>query len=159
MWINTSARSDMTRTTLALIMFAVTALFLSACTPSGANAPEVVMYKTPACGCCELWAVHLENNGFSVKRENLNDLTQKKMQHGIPPHLSSCHTAVVDGYVVEGHVPADVVHRMLRDRPDIRGLSVPGMPIGSPGMEGPNPQPYEVLALMKNGSTEVFATR
>ena len=86
-------------------------------------------------------------------------LTRVRIHPGVPPHLSSCHTGVVDGYVVEGHVPADVIDRMLKERPDIRGLAVPGMPIGSPGMEGPNPQPYDVLALMHDGSTQVYATR
>lgn len=149
----------MLRTLIPLLLFVGAALLISACTSSAGRSNDVVMYKTPACGCCEYWAVHLEENGFKVKREDLNSLAQTKMQYGIPPHLSSCHTAVVDGYTVEGHVPADVISRMLRERPDIRGLAVPGMPIGSPGMEGPNPQPYDVLALMNDGSTQVYASR
>ncbi|MFW5955134.1 MAG: DUF411 domain-containing protein [Rhodothermales bacterium] len=117
------------------------------------------MYKSPTCACCEKWAEHLEENGFEVARENVNDLAPVKMRHGVPYQMSSCHTAVVGDYVVEGHVPADVVRRMLREKPDIKGIAVPGMPIGSPGMEGPNPQSYDVIALKKDGSREVYASR
>lgn len=149
----------MPRSVYPITFLVFSAMLLSACSSSDARSHDLVMYKTPSCGCCEFWAVHLEENGFNVKREDLNNLALTKMQHGISPQLSSCHTGVVEGYVVEGHVPADVIDRMLRERPDIRGLAVPGMPIGSPGMEGPNPQPYDVLALMNDGSTQVYATR
>lgn len=143
--------------TVPLLLLAM--LFLAACTTAEGQTPEVVMYKSPTCGCCEKWAEHLEANGFDVRREDRNDLTPVKMQHGIPYELGACHTATVGDYVVEGHVPADVIKRMLEEKPDIRGITVPGMPIGSPGMEGPNPQSYDILALKKDGTTEVYATR
>lgn len=117
----------------------------------------IAIYKTPTCGCCTLWVEHLQANGFSPTVSNLNDLTPVKRSNGVPTALQSCHTAVVDGYVIEGHVPAADVRRLLAERPDVAGLAVPGMPIGSPGMEGPNPEPYSVLAFDRNGGTEVFA--
>lgn len=119
--------------------------------------PEIVIYKSPTCGCCTKWASYLEDNGFSVtqiKTQNLN--TVKQNQH-IPPNLSSCHTAIVDGYVVEGHVPVNAIRRMLKEKPAIKGITVPGMPIGSPGMEqGTTKQPYDVLAIHADGSTAVY---
>lgn len=97
--------------------------------------------------------------GFEVRPVDLvdyGDLVSRKRESGVPADLESCHTAVVDGYVIEGHVPAELVARLLRERPDIAGLAVPGMPIGSPGMEGPNPEPYDVIAFDQDGSREVF---
>ncbi|MHC4089456.1 MAG: DUF411 domain-containing protein [Planctomycetota bacterium] len=87
------------------------------------------------------------------------ELVQIKSEHGVPQQLAGCHTGVVDGYVIEGHVPADVMGRLLRERPDVIGLSVPGMPVGSPGMEGPNPVPYDVLTFDEGGQTEVYERR
>lgn len=147
------------RTLLTAALFAFTAMLFSACNSADAQTQEVVMYSSPSCGCCGKWADHLAENGFTVRTEHVNDMTPVKMQHGIPYELSSCHTAVVDGYLVEGHVPADVVRRMLNEKPDIRGITVPGMPIGSPGMEGPNPQPYDIIALNNDGTTQVYASR
>jgi hypothetical protein len=122
--------------------------------------PTVEVYKTAACGCCSLWAEHLEANGFTVRTTNLEDLSDLKTKHKIPPRAQSCHTAVVNGYVVEGHVPAADVHRLLKERPPIAGLAVPGMPIGSPGMEVPGraAQPFDVLAFDKTGQTRVFTS-
>lgn len=99
---------------------------------------------------------HLQENGFEVSVVETDDLTPVRIEQGITPDLAGCHTAVVDGYVVEGHVPADAVKRMLADRPDIAGLAVPGMPIGSPGMEGPNPEPYDVIAFDREGGRTVY---
>jgi hypothetical protein len=122
--------------------------------------PTVEVYKTVTCGCCSLWVEHLEANGFTVRTTNLENLGGLKAKYRIPPRAQSCHTAVVNGYVVEGHVPAADVHRLLKERPAIVGLAVPGMPIGSPGMEvpGQKPQPYDVLAFDKTGQTRVFTT-
>ncbi|HUF09315.1 MAG TPA: DUF411 domain-containing protein [Rhodothermales bacterium] len=131
----------------------------SACTDSQAQQPEVMVYKTPTCGCCSKWVEHLEENGFAVKTTDQADVTPIKKKVGLPSGLGSCHTAIVDGYVVEGHVPAEVVKKMLRERPDIVGISTPGMPIGSPGMEqGDRVDSYDVVAFDKNGKTSVYAS-
>jgi len=118
---------------------------------------EIVIYKSPTCGCCTKWASYLEDNGFSVtqiKTQNLNTLKQNQR---IPSNLSSCHTAIVDGYIVEGHVPVNAINRMLKEKPAIKGITVPGMPIGSPGMEqGTRKQPYDVLAIHADGSTAIY---
>jgi hypothetical protein len=121
-----------------------------------ADPAEVHVYKTPDCGCCVEWMDHLREDGFTVRATDLPDVTPIKLENGVPMRLAACHTAVVGGYVVEGHVPAADIRRLLRERPDIAGLAVPGMPIGSPGMEGPNPEPYRVLAFGARGVT-VFA--
>ena len=104
---------------------------------------------------------HLRAQGFTVKTEHLTDLRPIKVKHGVPSDLEACHTALVDEYVVEGHVPADLIVRLLRERPQVVGLAVPGMPAGSPGMEVPGSpaQRYQVFTFDKNGKTRVFATR
>ncbi len=121
------------------------------------NLPLVTVYKSQWCGCCTQWVAHMRESGFEVKVEEMNDLSPIKARYGVTQELSSCHTAVVDGYVVEGHVPADDVKRLLRERPDVVGLAVPGMPIGSPGMEGPNKEAYNVLTFDGEGQTAVYA--
>mgnify|MGYP003702801577 FL=1 len=102
----------------------------------------------------------MEGNGYTVQVKNVNDLTKVKRDHQVPPQLQSCHTAVVDGYVIEGHVPVAEVERLLEERPAIAGLAVPGMPVGSPGMEvdGADAQPYDVIAFDKEGQTQIFAS-
>ncbi len=127
--------------------------------PLAASAAEITVYKSPYCGCCGGWVDHMRSNGHSVKTVDLEDLTTIKKMTGVGEELQSCHTAVVDGYVIEGHVPAQDVARLLAERPKAKGLTVPGMPIGSPGMEGPDPQPYDVLLFQADGSTTVFARR
>jgi hypothetical protein len=125
-----------------------------------AETPRIEVYKTPTCGCCTLWIDHLREAGFAVEARELPDLTALKAANGVPPRLASCHTALVDGYVIEGHVPARDVERLLKERPSVAGLAVPGMPIGSPGMEHPDPrrhEAYDVLAFGPEG-VEVFAT-
>lgn len=120
-------------------------------------APLVQVWRTPTCGCCGAWVKHLEASGFRVEVTVQDDLSAIKAKHGVPRNLESCHTAVVGGYVVEGHVPAADVKRLLRERPPVAGLVVPGMPAGSPGMEGPVSEPYATLALAADGTTTVFA--
>lgn len=120
-------------------------------------APVVQVWRTPTCGCCGAWVRHLEANGFRVTVTMQDDLAAIKARYGVPRNLESCHTAVVGGYVVEGHVPAADVRRLLRERPALAGLVVPGMPAGSPGMEAPVSEPYATLALAADGSTRVFA--
>jgi hypothetical protein len=131
-------------------------------TPAWSDEPtEITVYKTPTCGCCGKWIAHLEDNGFNVVTREMNDLTAIKTENGIPRNLASCHTGIVDGYVVEGHIPADVIRRLLKERPDIKGIAVPGMPAGSPGMEVASGvvQPYSVMTFDENGKSEVFETR
>ena len=132
-----------------------------ALTSGGAEAQRPVgidVFKDVTCGCCANWVEHLRRSGFAPTSTNVDDITAVKNKHNVPAQARSCHTALVEGYVVEGHVPAAQIQRLLKDRPAIRGLAVPGMPIGSPGMEGPNARPYDVLAFDKNGRTTVFAT-
>ncbi len=123
-----------------------------------ADAPTVTVYKSPTCGCCAMWVEHLEASGFRVESVDRDDMGAVKDSLGVPGHLSSCHTAVVGDYVVEGHVPAEHVARMLEERPAARGLAVPGMPIGSPGMEqGDRRDPYDVVVFDEAGDGAVFA--
>ncbi len=119
--------------------------------------PPVLVYKSPTCGCCNGWVDHMRAAGFTVETRDVRDLMSVKRDGGVPTQMSSCHTAIVDGYVVEGHVPAEHVERLLEERPEIAGIAVPGMPIGSPGMEGPNPEPYQILSFTHDGRAEVWA--
>ena len=123
--------------------------------------PAITVYKSPTCGCCALWVKHLEESGFVVSVTDTEALQAIKAEHGVGAHLASCHTALIDGYVVEGHVPADDIRSMLESRPDIVGLAVPGMIIGTPGMEvaGQPARPYQVLAFDREGRTAVYADR
>jgi hypothetical protein len=120
---------------------------------------KIDVYKDPTCGCCANWVGHLRKNGFVAHSEDVADINAVKAKYNVPAALRSCHTAVVSGYVIEGHVPAADVKRLLTTRPaDVVGLAVPGMPVGSPGMEGANPQAYQVLAFDKGGRSRIFAT-
>ncbi|WP_456425582.1 DUF411 domain-containing protein [Rhodocaloribacter sp.] len=148
-------RSFLIPTALVLL----TSAFFVGCTPSEAGLPTVTVYKSPTCGCCGKWTEHLRKNGFPVKTVEMPDVSPMKTRFGVPARLGSCHTAVVGGYVVEGHVPADVIRRMLSEKPDVTGLAVPGMPIGSPGMKGARPQPYDVVAFDRKGRQTVYAKR
>jgi len=122
--------------------------------------PLVRVWKAPTCGCCGDWVEHIRAAGFPVEVHDVQTLTAVKEEHGISAQHRSCHTATVGGYVVEGHVPADLIRRMIEERPEIRGLAVPGMPVGSPGMEvGDRKDPYDVLALLTGGSVVVYDSR
>lgn len=121
------------------------------------EATEITVYKSPLCGCCTKWEKHMEANGFRVKSVNVDDTRPTRTRYGVTPSLASCHTAVIDGYVVEGHVPAADIKRMLKERPRILGLAVPGMPSGSPGMEQGYIDPYEVLTFDKAGNLSVYS--
>lgn len=126
---------------------------------NGSASPALDVYKDPNCGCCSKWVEHLRQHDFTVRVTDTDDLGAVKAAHGVPPQVESCHTALVGGYVVEGHVPAADIVRLLQERPAIAGIGVAGMPIGSPGMEVPGmkPQPYEVVAFDKDARTHVFA--
>ncbi len=122
-------------------------------------AARITVYKDPNCGCCKNWNTAMQKAGFVVAVRDSDDLAAVKGSLGVPQDLASCHTGVVAGYLFEGHVPPDLVQKVLRERPAIVGLFVPGMPGGSPGMEGPNPERYDIVALARNGRRSVYATR
>ena len=121
------------------------------------NKPVVEVYKNPNCGCCKQWIAHLEQNGFVVKAHDVVDVNASRQALGMPQYLGACHTAKVNGYLVEGHVPAADIRRLLRDKPRALGLAVPGMPQGSPGMESLFPQHYDTLLVRNDGSAQVYA--
>lgn len=121
----------------------------------------VRVYKSPTCGCCAAWVDHLREEGFQVEVQEGREVTAAKVELGVPAGVQSCHTAVVDGYVVEGHVPADAIRDLLSRAPEVAGLAVPGMPVGSPGMEVEDGRqdPYDILTFDAAGVTEVFDSR
>ncbi len=149
------------------LLVVVLVFILSACggstavedTTNRATLPKVVMYKSPTCGCCGKWATYMRANGFRVEERIADNLWRLKDRYGVPPQARSCHTAIVGDYVVEGHVPAQEVKRLLTERPDVVGIAVPGMPIGSPGMEVPGQpaEPFTVVAFDRAGNVSVFA--
>lgn len=124
-------------------------------------APSMTVYKSPTCGCCGKWVTLMREQGFEVKTMDVEDMSKVKASYGVSPELGSCHTALVGGYVVEGHVPADSIKRLLREKPKVTGIAVPGMPVGSPGMEVPSGQkdPFDVVAFHRDGKTQVFDSR
>ena len=132
----------------------------AAAKPAKAAKPAMTVYKSPTCGCCEQWIEHLEQAGFAVTASNTDDVDTIKRQVGVPDALASCHTGLVSGYVVEGHVPADAIRRMLREKPSIAGIATPGMPVGSPGMEVPGGRKdaFDVVAFDRKGKTRVWAS-
>lgn len=122
---------------------------------------KVTVYKSETCGCCANWVEHMKAAGFDVTATNVSDIDQVKRTYGVPASAASCHTALVNGYVVEGHVPADAVQRMLREKPKFAGLAVPGMPMGSPGMEMPGGRkdPYAIMSFDKAGNVTLYERR
>ncbi len=122
----------------------------------------IEVYKSPTCGCCNDWIKHLEANGFTINAHNVADSRQYRARFGMPHKFGSCHTGLVAGYVIEGHVPAKEIKRLLRERPSALGIAVPGMPIGSPGMDTPSynghVDPYDVLLVQADGRATVFAS-
>ncbi len=146
-------------TSIALAAAALALVGFGAAAQQKASGPLVEVFKTPTCGCCSQWVEHMRKSGFNVRTTDLNDLTEIKKSRGVPDQVQSCHTAVVNGYVVEGHVPAADVQRMLKEKPAIAGIAVGGMPAGSPGMDYPGvtPQPFNVTSFDKSGALRVFA--
>lgn len=119
---------------------------------------EITVYRSPTCGCCGKWIDHVKQNRFIVKDIVSNDMQAIKQKYGVPANLASCHTAVVDGYIVEGHVPATDIEKLLETKPDVVGISAPGMPMGSPGMEmGSRADDFDVMSFDKAGNVKVFA--
>ncbi|HEX5818061.1 MAG TPA: DUF411 domain-containing protein [Gemmatimonadales bacterium] len=136
---------------------ALVATLGAAAAPTTAAPPSIVVYKSPSCGCCKAWMDYLTKNGFKVTGKDMDNVQPVKDDVGLPAKLASCHTAIVDGYVVEGHVPAADIKRLLQERPKIVGLSAPGMPPSSPGMDQPGKVPYDVIAFDAKGNTTVYA--
>ena len=127
-----------------------------------AAGPKVEVFKTATCGCCSKWVEHLKAEGFDATYKDIDqaELDKVKAKYGVPRDAHSCHTALVGSYVVEGHVPASEIKRLLKERPSVVGIAVPGMPLGSPGMEvsGVKPHPYNVISIDRQGRTQVFST-
>lgn len=133
-------------------------LAFSNLTMAAENDDKITVYKSPSCGCCGDWVKHLEENDFDVEVHDTDNLNPIKREAGLTPALASCHTAFVNGYAIEGHVPASDIRRLIEQAPKARGLTVPGMPVGSPGMEmGDRQDTYQVLLYNDEGQTRVFA--
>ena len=123
--------------------------------PALAGTVSAVLYKNPQCGCCESYAAYLRDNGFDVAVKPTIDLAQISSEAGVPPEMAGCHTMFVEGYVVDGHVPVTVINKLLAERPAIAGISLPGMPMGSPGMNGPKSGPFIIYAVTKDGAKAI----
>jgi hypothetical protein len=131
---------------------------LAAPLPALAEPIHAVLYKNPQCSCCEGYAAYLRQNGFDVEVKPSNDLAEISSKAGVPADLEGCHTMFVEGYVVDGHVPADVIQKLLKEKPAIAGITLPGMPMGSPGMGGTKTAPFTVYAVSKYGAApKVYA--
>lgn len=143
----------LTLRTLPLLL----ALLVGAGSAWAQSATQVEVFKSPYCGCCEKWIEHMQKNGFKVNAHNVNDVPAVRKSLGMPDRVGSCHTAKVGGYLIEGHVPAADIQRLLKEKPKAVGLAAPGMPQGSPGMETATPMPYQTLLVQADGSTTVFA--
>lgn len=132
-------------------------LLLTPALPAAAAGPEMLVFKTSTCGCCGKWAEHMKAAGFDVNVTNVPETGTYRKKYGVPERLASCHTAYVGGYAVEGHVPAENVQRLLKEKPKVKGISVPGMPVGSPGMEaGTERQAYSVVSFTADGKFAEF---
>ena len=135
----------------------ISLILVTISSPSQQSGPLVTVFKTPTCGCCGKWVEHLKANGFTVKVQEVNDTSAYEKQYRVPRNMVSCHTAVVNGYTIEGHVPAAEIKRLLNERPHAVGLAVPGMPVGSPGMEAARSEAYSVFVFDENGRASVYA--
>jgi hypothetical protein len=127
-------------------------------TESYSGKREITVYRSPACGCCGAWIEHMQKHGFKIKADiKTDEMEAIKQKYNLPQDLASCHTAIIDGYMMEGHIPADDIKRFLKQKPKFVGLAVPGMPVGTPGMESGNrKQPFSIVAFDKKGEVEVF---
>ncbi len=140
------------------ILVAITSLVvLAISSPSQSAGPLVTVFKNPSCGCCGKWVEHLRANGFTVKVQEVNDTSAYEKQYRVPRSMVSCHTAVVNSYTIEGHVPAAEIKRLLSERPKAVGLAVPGMPVGSPGMEAAHSDAYSVFVFDESGQSSIYA--
>ena len=143
---------------MSRLIFSIWLLLLTAVTHAAEPAKTITVYKTPTCGCCGGWVDYLRDNGFHVESHDRKSLTDIRTKLGLTDRrLMSCHTAVIDGYVVEGHVPVDDIRRLLSEKPDVVGITAPGMPQMSPGMYSVTPKDYDVLSFDKDGNIGVFS--
>lgn len=126
--------------------------------PAAKAGQPITVYRTATCGCCSKWVDHLKENGFAPTVHIVEDTRTTAPGQGVPASLRSCHNATLEGYTVEGHVPAEIIKKLLKERPKVAGIAVPGMPAGSPGMESPNPVQYDVIAYESTGNRYVYAT-
>jgi len=143
--------------TLLRNLFAIVVLACAVTVSSAAGLPEIEVWKDPNCGCCSKWISHLRNAGFQVTAHDTSSVATAREKLGMPHRYAACHSARVGGYAIEGHVPASDIKRLLADQPEAIGLSVPGMPMGSPGMEGPESEPFQTLLVDRSGDASVFA--
>ena len=148
----------MKRRTLLQAALIGAALPLASIGLHAAGKPQITVYKTPGCSCCCEWIVHLEKNGFAVVANDVPGTEPYRERFGVPRSLASCHTGVIDGYAIEGHVPAEEIKRLIAEKPKARGLSVPGMPVGSPGMEvrGERRDAFDVVLFDESGKREIY---
>lgn len=136
----------------------VTLLFAALLAPAAMAANALNVYSDPSCGCCGAWVNYMRAQGYTVTVHQDQPMAAVKARLGVPPDAMSCHTAVIGGYVIEGHVPVEDIRRLLAERPNARGLAAPGMPMGSPGMEVGAPERYDVVLINQDGSSRVFTT-
>jgi hypothetical protein len=144
------------RGVLGLIGAGVLVLLSPSARAAATPSRKIQIYKSPYCGCCGAWTKILRKHGFEAQVFKMNDLSRVKQKAKLPANLESCHTALIDGYFVEGHVPVEAIEKMLTERPKIVGIAVGGMPTGSPGMPGPDPEPYDVVAYTADGKQSVY---
>ena len=156
-------RRDWLRVAVGGVVVALTPELAGASADSALKPVKITVYKSPTCGCCKGWVDHMRAAGFEVATHDVNEsaMEEVKATAGIPPTLRSCHTGLVGKYGVEGHVPADVIKQLLKEAPKVAGIAVPGMPVGSPGMEMPGRRAdkYDIIAFERSGKTRVFARR
>ena len=148
-----------TRNFLKSLVAVAATVWLTAAPADQNTSQEIEVWKSPTCGCCQAWVTYMEERGYKTKVHDLDDVNSKKMERGLTdPRLHSCHTAVIDGYVIEGHVPVSDIERLLAQKPDILGLTAPGMPRYSPGMASIEPRDYDVIAVDRDNKTSVFSS-
>jgi hypothetical protein len=139
---------------IVIVVICYKMMIATQCNAKPLTKPKITVYRSESCACCKKWITHLEKNQFEVHDVIVTQINTIKNKFNIPQHLSSCHTARVNRYIIEGHVPADYIHALLKKNSDIKGLTVPGMPVGTPGMEqGNRKDAYDVLAFQENGTT------
>jgi hypothetical protein len=149
----------MTRRTL-LAALSLAALLVATASAQAPALTKMTVYKSPTCGCCAKWVEHMKKAGFDLAVTDTDNVSLIKAEHKVPSNLAACHTAIVNGYVVEGHVPDDVIRKMLAEKPKISGIAVAGMPMGAPGMETEGvPQSYDVMAFHATGASHVYAKK
>lgn len=147
----------MRKITLGVALGALLSAAVGSAPALAAGGAVVTIYKSASCGCCGGWAEHMRESGYAVTEKNVEDMDMVKQMFAVPDDLLSCHTAIIDGYVFEGHVPASDIARVLEQRPTIKGLATPGMPADAPGMDAATGEPYEVVSFDTAGNMKVFA--